>query len=491
VDVEVPFDVRRWILSRDLSFAAKGTRRVKRTSSRPKVVVSVDGRGVVGHAGTRLLTDLADATGLSEAVSDALVPVRQRASGHDPGRIALDVAVMLADGGAAISDLAVLRGQDELFGPVASTATVWRLLNCLDDAAVARLREARARAREVAWAQAAETGRTVSSSVAGHPISGLVLDVDATIVVCHSEKESAAKTWKRSFGYHPLLCFLDATGEALAGILRPGNAGSNTTADHIAVLDLALTQLPDAERHGPDLLVRSDSAGATKGFLAHIRGLREHGVRSRFSVGVAITEPIRTAIVAPLDWLPALEADGALRDGAEIAEITHLVDLSGYPDGTRMIVRRERPHPGAQLSLFDTVEGLRHQVFVTDTPPGGWSVQLLELRHRAHARVEDRIRTGKDSGFGRFPSRQFAINAAWLELALVGIDLLAWTRVLLLDGDHALAEPRKLRYRLLHVAARLVRTARRTYLRIAARWPWAGELAAAFARLQALPRPHA
>jgi hypothetical protein len=444
---------------------------------------------VVGHAGTRLLTDLADATGLTTAVSDALAGLRRRASGHDPGRIALDVAVMLADGGEAISDLSVLRGQDDLFGPVASTATAWRLLNDLDDDAVARLRTARARAREVAWAQAAETGRWMASSVAGHTVPGIVLDVDATIVICHSDKQSAAKTWKRSFGYHPLLCFLDATGEALAGILRPGNAGSNTTADHISVVDLALAQIPDTHRHGSDILIRSDSAGATKGFLAHIRSLREHGVRTSFSIGVAITEPVRTAITACLDWLPAIEADGGLRDGADIAEITHLIDMSAYPHGTRMIVRRERPHPGAQLSLFDTIEGLRHQVFVTDTPRGGWSLQLLELRHRAHARVEDRIRTGKDTGFGRFPSRLIAINAAWLELALTGIDLLAFARMLLLDGEHRLAEPKKLRYRLLHVAARLVRTARRTHLRIAQRWPWARELAAAFARLDALPQP--
>jgi hypothetical protein len=444
---------------------------------------------VVGHAGTRLLADLADATGLTSAMSEALAPLRQRASGHDPGRIAVDLATMLADGGEAISDLAVLRNQSELFGPVASAATAWRLLAALDDGALAQVRAARARARETSWAQARETGREPASSVAGHTIPGLVLDVDATVVVCHSEKQSSAKTWKKTWGYHPLLCFLDATGEALAGILRPGNAGSNTTADHITVLDQALTQIPDAHRHGVDILIRSDSAGATKGFLAHIRSLREQGVRSFFSMGVAITESLRTAIVACVDWQPAIEGDGSLRDGAEIAEITHLVDMSGYRDGTRLIVRRERPHPGAQLSLFDTIEGLRHQAFVTDTPRGRWSLQLLELRHRAHARVEDRIRTGKDSGFGRFPSRLFAINAAWLELAMVGIDLLAWTRVLLLDGEHQLAEPKKLRYRLLHVAARLIRTARRTCLRIAQQWPWAHDLATAFARLAALPRP--
>jgi hypothetical protein len=316
-----------------------------------------------------------------------------------------------------------------------------------------------------------------------------VLDIDATIVICHSEKESAAKTWKKTYGYHPLVCFLDSTGEALAGILRPGNSGSNTAADHITVLDLALAQIPDQYRHGEDVLIRCDSAGASHAFLRHVRNLREQGVRTFFSVGMAITESARTAIAACVDWIPAIDTARELRDGAEIAELTHLVDLSAYPAGTRMIVRRERPHPGAQLSLFDTIEGLRHQVFITDSPRSTCSVQLLELRHRAHARVEDRIRTGKDSGFGRFPSRQFAINQAWLELALVGIDLLAWTRTLLLDGEHALAEPKKLRYRLLHVAARIVRTARRTILRIATSWPWATALVNAYARLNALPRP--
>ena len=396
---------------------------------------------------------------------------------------------MLADGGEAIADLAVLRGQAELFGSVASDPTAWRLLDALDEAALARMRAGRARAREVAWAQAAETGRLVRSSVAGHEIPGLVLDVDATIVRCHSDKELASKTWKRTYGYHPLLCFLDATGEALSGLLRTGRAGSNTTADHITVLDQALAQIPDAHRYGTDILIRSDSAGATQGFLAHIRSQREHGMDTFFSVGIAITEPIRTAITACVDWVDAIDADGDLRDGAQLAEITHLVDMSTYPEGTRLIVRRERPHPGAQLSLFDTIEGMRHQAFATDTPRGGWSVQLLEIRHRTHARVEDRIRTGKDSGFGRFPSRQFAINTAWLELALTGIDLLAWTRTLLLDGELTLAEPKKLRYRLLHTAARIVRTARRTHLRIAERWPWATDLANAFDRLAALPRP--
>lgn len=467
---------------------------MKATTSRPRFAVSCGGRGVVGHAGSRLLADLAEATGLESAFVDALAPLRQRAGGHAPGRVAVDLAVMLADGGEAISDLAVLREQAELFGPVASDPTAWRVLKSIDAAAIARLRGARAAARQLAWAQRSETRGTLpQATAAGRAIPGLVLDIDASLVICHSEKGNATPTWKKTFGYHPLLCFLDNSGEALSGILRPGRAGSNTAADHVEVLDAALAQIPDEHRHGTPVLVRTDTAGCTHAFLAHIRALRERDVDVRFSVGAPIDEPIRQAISAlPASaWCPAIEADGQVRDGAEVAEVTGL--LYGYgtnlPDGTRFIVRRERPHPGAQLSLFDTIEGYRHQIIATDTPLGHGPLTWIEARHRAHARVEDRIRCGKDSGFGRFPSREYAINQAWLELALTGIDLACWMRMLLLDGELALAEPKKLRYRLLHVAGRITKSARRTRLRIAEHWPWAKQLATAFERLAQLPRP--
>jgi hypothetical protein len=466
---------------------------VQSTGTRPKVVVSGGARGVVGHAGTRLLTDLADKTGLTSGFVQALGLDRVRRPAHEPGRVAVDLAVLLADGGEAIADLAVLRQQPALFGPVASDPTAWRVLDTIDTAGLARLRAARAAARELAWAQLLETRRSLPvTTVLGRALPGFVLDIDATIVLAHSEKESAAPTWKHSFGYHPLLCFLDATGEALAGLLRPGNAGSNTAADHITVLGQALQQIPEQHRYGSPILIRSDSAGSSYEFLAHIRGLREQGVHTGFSVGVAITTPVRAAITAAQDWVAALDGDGSLRDGAELVELTDHVDravLASFPAGTRLICRRERPHPGAQLSLFDQVNGMRHQAFATDTPHGGASIQFLEVRHRCHARVEDRIRTGKTTGFGRFPSRQFAINAAWLELSLTGIDLLCWTQHLLLDGALAAAEPKKLRYRLLHVAAKLTRTARTTTLRIAQDWPWTGDLIRAFERLAELPEP--
>lgn len=287
------------------------------TRSRPKLVVSADGHGVVSHAGSRLLADLSDVTGLTSAFTDALRRLRPRGTGHGPGRIAVDLAVMLADGGEAIADLALLRDQAEVFGPVASAPTAWRLLAGIDSAALARLRSARATAREIAWLQTAETREGIPAARAGgRDLPGLVLDPDATLVTCHSEKEQAAATYKRGFRYHPLLCFLDNTGEALAAVLRPGNAGANTAADHITVLDQALAQIPDAHRHDTPILIRADSARGAKALLGHVRALRSRGTLTYFSVGYAVTEPARQAIRALPEeiWHPALEQDGTLRE---------------------------------------------------------------------------------------------------------------------------------------------------------------------------------
>lgn len=455
--------------------------------------MTTDGRGVVSHAGTRLLADVVDAAGVSAALSDALAGLRERRCGHDPGRVLTDVAVLLADGGEAISDLAVLRDQPQLFGRVASTATAWRVLDGVDDAALDRVRAARAEARKRAWLLRAEAGRDIPASRAGgRDWPGLVLDVDATLVDCHSEKELAAPNFKGGFGFHPVLVWLDNTNEALAGLLRAGNAGANTATDHMHVLDAAVAQLPDSHRYGTPILVRADGAGCSKAWLAHLRSLRdEHGLQVQFSVGFTMTEKVQDAILAlpEIAWTPAVEADGEIRDGADVAELTGLLpDLTcaGWPDGMRVIVRRERPHPGAQLTFSD-VHGYRFQAFATDTQVG--QLAHLEARHRAHARVEDRIRNAKDTGLGRFPSRQFNINAVWLELSLLACDLIAWTQTILLDGELARCEPKALRYRLLHVAARFTRGQRRLWLRIAEHWPWRHQLAVAFARLAKLPRP--
>jgi Transposase DDE domain group 1 len=466
------------------------------TTARCPLVVSADGRGVVSHAGSRLLADLADRATLTGQVSAALAPVGRPRAVHDPGRVLVDLAVAVADGAECISDIAVLADQPALFGAVASDSTVWRLLDQLDAAQLAAVAAARAAAREVVWAQRAEvTGAPVpAAAAAGQPLPGLVIDVDASIVICHSEKESAAATFKSTFGYHPILVFLDNSGEFLAGLLRPGNAGANTAADHITVLDAALAQIPDAHRHGGPLLVRADGAGCSKAFLAHIRGLRGQAVGTEFSVGWAVTDREREAIDKLPDaaWTDAVDAAGQPRDGAAVAELTGLLPagtLADYPTGTRVLVRRERPHPGAQLDAFEERDGWRYQCFATDTPAG--QLAFLDARHRAHARVEDRIRTGKDTGLDRFPSRQFSINAAWLTAVMLAVDLLSWTQTILLHDIAPLvkAEPKTLRYRLLHVAARLVRGGRRQRLRLDRHWPWATALADAFARCAALPQP--
>jgi hypothetical protein len=467
---------------------------VQATTTRPKITVTADGEGVVSHAGSRLLADVADRTTLTAQLGEELAGLRKPRARHDPGRVLIDMAVAVADGARTISDVAVLADQAALFGAVASDSTCWRLLDQLDTARLAAVGSARAAAREVVWAQRAElSGQPFPPArAAGRVLPGLVIDLDASIVVCHSEKEQAAATFKKTFGYHPLLAFCDNTGEFLAAQLRRGNAGSNTAADHITVLDAALAQLPDAHRHGTPILVRADTAGCTREFLAHLRGLREEAVSCEFSVGWAITVKERAAITAipKKVWTDAVDADGGHRDGASLAEITRVLpagSLHGYPSGMRVIVRRERPHPGAQLDAFEEADGWRYTAFATDTAFG--QLAHLDARHRAHARVEDRIRCAKDTGLDHFPSRSFAINQAWLGVVMLAVDLLAWTQHLLLHSDLARAEPKTLRYRLLHVAARLTRGQRRCWLRIQRSWPWAHELAAAFARLATLPVP--
>jgi hypothetical protein len=467
---------------------------VQATTTRPKITVIADGEGVVSHAGSRLLADVADKTTLTAQLAEDLAGLRKPRARHDPGRVLVDMAVAVADGATTISDVAVLADQAALFGPVASDSTCWRLLERLDAAQLGAVARARAAAREVVWAQRAElTGEPFPPArAAGRALPGLVIDLDASIVVCHSEKEHAAPTFKKTFGYHPMLAFCDNTGEFLAAALRRGNAGSNTAADHITVLDAALAQLPDAHRHGTPILVRADTAGCTREFLAHLRGLRDTAVNCEFSVGWAIRDKERTAISAipkPV-WADAIDADGGHRDGAGLAEITHVLPaaaLAGYPARTRVVVRRERPHPGAQLDAFEERDGWRYTAFATDTRVG--QLAALDARHRAHARVEDRIRTAKDTGLDHFPSRSFPINTAWLTVVMLAVDLIAATQHLLLHGDLAKAEPKTLRYRLLHVAARLTRGQRRCWLRVQRSWPWARELAAAFARLVTLPAP--
>ncbi len=442
--------------------------KVTQRTRKKSVQVLADATGLVSHAGSALLSALSDRLGLTAGLSGALADTRSRRSAHDPGRVLRDLAVMLADGGDCLSDLGALRDQPDLFGRVASDATAWRVIDALDADRLEDVRAARARARARAWA-------------AGARPDAIVLDIDSTLVTAHSDKEGAAPTYKRGYGFHPILCYLE--GEALAGLLRAGNAGANCAADHIAVLLDGLDQLPEAVREDPgtQILVRADAAGCTHEFLDAVVEME-----LSFSVSMPIDEPVRQAILALPEsaWAVAVRQDGSERDGAWVAELSEL-DLAGWPAGSRAICRRERPHPGAQLTFTDH-EGHRFQVLLTNQQ--GDPV-ALEARHRARARVEDAIRAAKDTGLCNLPFRAFAPNSAWLELVLIAQDLTSWAQTLLLEGDLARCEPKRLRYRLLHVAGRITRSGRRLRLHLPERWPWAGALAAAFRRLGALPAP--
>jgi hypothetical protein len=349
--------------------------------------VTADGTGVVSHVGAALLRMLADRAGLTGALSGALAR-RTRWPVHDRGRVLADLAVMIADGGEAICDIDVLRHQDEVFGPVASAATCWRALDEIGPAQLRRVATARAKVRARVWTLA---GQVPAARAAGRDIGDgvVVLDVDSTIVIAHSDKDGAAPTYKHTFGFHPILVTCDNTNELLAVRLRPGNAGANTAADHLDVLGEAFAQVPAAHRR--HLLVRGDSAAATHKVISW---LSEQGQRPgrvvEYSIGWAIGEAERAAITAlpTTAWTPAINADGGVRHGADVAELTGLLHLDGWPAGMRVIVRRERPHPGAQLSLFEEADGWRYTAFITNTTVG--ALQWLEARHRAHARVETR-----------------------------------------------------------------------------------------------------
>ena len=444
--------------------------KVQRNGREFTVEVTADGEGLVSHAGTALLTRVADKTGLTKALSDELSPMHERRSGHDPGHVVRDLATMLASGGEALTDLGALREQAPLFGAVASDSTAYRAIERIasEPGLIEGLRAARKTAREHAWEIGVAPGR-------------VTIDLDATLVGSHSEKEGAAGNFKGGFGFHPMLAYFDESSEAAAGMLRAGNAGANTAADQIGVAEAALEQIPAERVEEIEVLLRVDSAGA-------VHELLEWACEGdiRFSVGFDLTEPVREAIARIPDqrWTAAQEQDGSARENGEVAEATDLIDLSGWPEGSRLIVRRERPHPGAQLSFTDR-DGHRFQAILTDQ--GGSDVAALERRHRARARAEDQIADDKDTGLAKLPFRAFAMNAVWLELVLIAHDLLAWAKALLLEGELARSRPKRLRHRLLHVAARLAFSGRRARLRLQASWPWARELVAAFEKLKSLP----
>ena len=467
----------------------------KRSGRYPRLTVDGHGTGVVPNAGAVVLLRTAQAVGLDTALSHAVVPWRRPLARHDPGKILLDLAVSLAVGGDCLADVAQLRAAPELFGPVASDPTVSRLIDTLAadaPAALTAIASARSAARARAWSLAGAQAPD-HDTTAARP---LVIDVDATLVTAHSEKESAAPTFKCGFGFHPLWAFVDhgpeGTGEPLAFGLRAGNAGSNTVADHIAVLRAALAQLPGhahGRRPGKNVLIRIDGAGGTHELLAWL-------TRRRLAYSVGFSLPcdlasIQQTLASIPDhaWTPAYYADRQVRPGAFVAEVTGLFDLTSWPPGMRLIVRKERPHPGAQLRITD-IDGMRITAFVTNSTRG--QLADLELRHRRRARAEDRIRTAKDTGLANLPLHDFTQNEIWCALVVLAADLTAWMQTLALAGHDARRwEPKRLRLRLLSIPARYARTGRRRLLHLAATAPFTALALQALDALAGLTGPAA
>jgi hypothetical protein len=485
--------------------------------------VTGGGEGIVSHAGLALLRHLSDKTGLTAGLSRALASARMLV--HDRGRVLADLACAIADGSRVISDFRVMTDQRELFGLVASVPTAWRTLK---EIAVSgpqtgrRVTAAVSTARRHAWAQAtARHGALPGVRIADRRLEGVTcIRLDATVTFAHSDKELAEANFK-GYGYHPLLAVCDNTGgEPLAWMLRRGSAGSNTAADHLAIVDAAIAALPPGFRRR--LMLTCDGAGASHDLIRHLDKLAgRRGYELTYSVGWALGEREKAALrmVPEQAWQAATGARGEVRERrsddacanpscphrdcwieeAHVTELTGLLrrgpggdQLRAWPAAMRVFARRERPHPGAQLTLLEAEDGWRYSLWTTNRPAAtkGWLGQLayIDAAHRVHARVEDAIRTGKDTGLGHFPSCDYQVNAAWLTASMTAQILLAWLRLLALDGDLARAEPKTLRYRVLHAAARLARGGRKRRLKIQATWPWGNAITAAWQRIDALPQ---
>jgi hypothetical protein len=444
------------------------------------VVVEGGGDGVVAHVGLHALGAFADRLGLGNSLSARIAMTGERLPFHDRGKVLVQAMLMLTGGGEACSDIEHLRSQQALFGSVPSDSTLYRTFRRIDAATLAGLWEAMAEVRAKVWRRSLATTGT----------GQVVFDIDASLMEIHSEnKEGTAATYKGGFGFHPMFCFADATGEALAVLLRPGNAGANTIADHLEVLDAAVAQLPaevavghrpgdDPELVAREVMVRTDSAGCSPKFAAACRA-RNIG----FAVVARSTAGVHAAISRVVDdddrWSPALRQDGEERTGAAVTELTDHIDLGGWPPGTRLIVRREPLHPGAQTSLFPSLE-YRYWGHYTDQAgdPVGRDVHM-----RAHAHVEDDLRRLKASGALRFPFVDLDANRAWLATVCFAADLVRWFQLLCLTGSLAAAEPKTLRWAIWHTPARIVRHARQNIIRILDGWPSTEEILGAYRRI--------
>ena len=443
--------------------------------------------GVVSHVGLWTLGGFADRLGLGGVLSEAF---GKAGVTHDRGSVLVHAMLMLSGGGEACTDVEYLRAEPALFGAVASAPTLYRTMRSIDPDVLGRLGGAVTGVRNRVWDRLVNTAGPV------------VLDIDSSLHEVHSEnKAGTAATYKRGFGFHPMYCTLDATGETLSLLLRPGNAAANNVADHTKVLDAAIEALPTkvavGHRRGDDpaivvqrVRVRTDSAGGP----SFAEACRERNIE--FSVGARRAAYIESAIgQVPVDdpaWTPALapkhDQNNTENTGntgntgnqqpegeepevrAHVIDLTHLVDTSSWPDRTRLIVRREPKHRGAQRSLFPS-DDYRYWGHWTD---GDLTPAQSDADIRAHARVENNIARLKDSGASRFPFTDLDANRAWLTLVTWADTLVRWFQLLCLPTTRLTnARPKTLRWTLWHTPARLIRHARKTIIRIPHTWPTA------------------
>ena len=468
------------------------------------LTITAGGKGLVGHAGAVLLRKAADQTGLAGQLSEAML-VRGSSPLLDRGIVLVSMAIAIALGAASMSDIALLAHLAPLLGTAASSPTVRRTLDLAGDKKIRdRIARARARARAHAWNLIAQTERGFPwLEVAGKTLTGwVVIDMDATLITAHSEKEKAAPTWKKGYGFHPLAAWCRNTRECLAMLLRPGNAGSNTFTDHREVLTAAIRQVPSRFRRR--ILVRVDEAGASHDLIGHLLSLSSPRRTLRFTCGWTIRPEDEDAIkLLPASaWKPGTCQDGAVEEDKAVAEITHLMTRAeNWPGSLRWVVRRVKPSRRqlAKLTPYEKQTGWRYSIICANIPdaglqgvPGSHHPQYIDVLHREHACVETvGVRTAKDMGLRGLPSKIFQVNEGWVLAANIAADLTAWTRLLGHQDDPELrdANPPTLRYRVWHLPAKLARHARQRVLAISADWPWADEFLACWNRLCTLPAP--
>jgi hypothetical protein len=465
--------------------------------------VTGDGEGLVGHAGAVLLRKLAGRAGLTGALGPALARAGKSPL-IDRGIALVSMAVAIALGATSMTDIALLAHHAPVLGAGPSDTTVRRTLELADPRTVDKIARVRARVRAHVWPLiAARPAGFPWLAIAGKLLAGwLVIDLDATLITARSDKEGAAPTFKMGYGFHPLGAWCANTAESLAMLLRPGNAGSNTFADHAAVLTAAIRQIPARMRSR--LLVRVDGAGASHELITHLLSLVTSRRRVLFTCGWMITGADEQAIgLLPASaWQAAVDQDGAVQHDKHVAEVTHLLSrAAGWPAGLRWIVRRTRPsrRQARNLTAFERATGWRYSIIVTNIPaaggiggvPGSHHAQFIDVLHRQHAVVEDGVRAAKSMGLRNLPSKTWQVNCGWVLAASLAADLAAWCRLLgLYDCDDLKdAEPDTLRYRLLSLPARLIRHARARVLKISRTWPWKEAFLACWQRLCALPAP--